>query len=74
MAEEKKEEKKDPLAEAKATIKDLQETVIEAKKTIAELEAARTQEIMAGGSKSGQGQKPVEETPKEYKNRIMAGK
>lgn len=68
-------ETKNKIDEAKELLGALEAKIIEGKEIIEKAERLKSEEILSGKAPAGQEPpKPLEENPKDYAKRIMAGK
>ena len=61
------------LKEAKETAEILKKEKEETLKILGELQEERAKELISGKSEAGQKEPQKEETPEEYKNKVMSG-
>lgn len=72
--EEKPEEKKEPLTDVVKAAERIEKASAEAKETLRKMEELASRRLLGGQTDAGEQPPPVkEETPKEYKDRIMRG-
>lgn len=75
MVENKEDEKKNFLKEIKEATETLRVEREATEKVIAEAKELKAFEILGGKADAGQpAEKPIEETPKDYADRLLAGK
>lgn len=72
--EEKKEDKVlSPIEETRQMLEEIKKNNQEMKENIAKLEELRAVDMLSGSANAGQSYKKKDETPSEYKDRVMRG-